>query len=476
MHSTVHPASKLRTWRRDQLILLALVAILPAVALRSGWAPHYGSASSLNLLLVTLDTTRADALGAYGGRAVTPSFDYLAAEGVLFEQASTVAPLTLPAHSSLFTGLFPPGHGIHGNGQGPLDSGFTTLAECLKARGFRTGAFVSSFVLDQRWGLDQGFDVYHDTENQSEDPLDGEPVRRPADQVVDDALEWLSGAPGDRFFAWLHFYDAHAPARPPTAFAAADGGDAYYGALSFVDFQFSRVLTFLSERQILDRTIVVVIGDHGESLGEHGEATHGLFIYEGVLRVPFVIRTPFAIMRGRRVADPVRIVDAMPTVLDLLQQPRASGPGQTLVPLMTGIAKDLGLEAYSESTYGFDRFGWSPLRALRKDRFKLILAPRPELYDLVTDPSETINLYHQRPKMAASLTVRLRGLEERAWSRYAGSSPVAPDTGTLARLATLGYLASTSRPVIDPQIPLADPKDRIDLYNRLTSRNHGALP
>ncbi len=477
MPSIVALASRRLTMRRDRLILLALAAILPAIAWWAGWLPHHGSPSSLNLLLVTLDTTRADALGAYGGRAVTPSFDDLAAEGVLFEQASTVAPLTLPAHSSLFTGLFPLGHGIHGNGQGPLDSGFMTLPERLKARGFRTGAFVSSFVLDRRWGLDQGFDVYHDTDSGSGGPLGRDSLRRPADQVVGDALEWLSGAAGERFFAWLHFYDAHAPARPPTAFAAADGGDVYHGALSFVDFQFSRVLAFLDERQILDRTIVVVIGDHGESLGEHGEATHGLFIYEAVLHVPFVIRTPFATMRGRRVADPVRIVDVMPTVLDLLDQPPASGTdGQTLVPLMTGDATELGLDAHAESTYGFDRFGWSPLRGLRAGRFKLILAPRPELYDLATDPGETINLYHQRPSVAASMTARLRELEDRAQSRHGGSLPAAPDRETLARLATLGYLASTSRPVTDPAIPLADPKDQIDLYNRLTSRDHGALP
>ena len=314
--------------RPIRAVALALVELLAASAFGSACRSRPAPEPPLNLLLVTLDTTRADALGAYGGRAVTPSLDHLAAEGVVFEQASTVAPLTLPAHSSLFTGLFPPGHGVHGNGQNALGPESITLSEQLKAGGFRTGAFVSSFVLDHQWGLDQGFDVYHDSGIRPGPLLDREAIRRSADSVVNDALDWMQQLDGSPFFAWLHFYDAHAPARPPAEFAPIGAEDDYFAAIGFVDFQLSRVMTFLAEHQLADRTIVAVIGDHGESLGEHGEPTHGLFVYEAVVHVPFIIRAPFANMQGRRVSEPVRIVDVMPTVLDLL--------GQSPLPLLMG--------------------------------------------------------------------------------------------------------------------------------------------
>jgi arylsulfatase A-like enzyme len=430
----------------------------------------------LNLLVVTLDTTRADAIGTFGGRAVTPTLDHLASTGVAFDQTSTVAPLTLPAHSSLFTGLFPPGHQVHENGEA-LASRFVTLAERLKARGFQTGAFVSSFVLDHEWGLNQGFDVYHDPAVRP-GVIDRESLRRPADQVVDDALDWLHEVDGGRFFAWLHFYDAHAPVQPPPEFASPNGQDSYVGAIGFVDFQLSRVITFLDERGLLDRTVVVIVGDHGESLGEHGEASHGLFIYESVMRVPLVIRAPFVSMKGRRVTDPVRLVDVTPTVLDLLGQMPAQGTdGQSLVPLMSGAVKELGLEAYSESRYSFDRFGWSPLQSLRQGRFKLILAPRAELYDLASDPHETINLFGQRAELAAAMTRRLRTIAPADTERAADLPAI--DTDTRAKLAALGYVnGSASRSPHDAAEPLADPKDRIELYRQFiqSPERQGALP
>ena len=427
----------------------------------------------LNVVLITLDTTRADALGTYGGRGVTPTLDHLGSTGVVFEQASTVAPLTLPAHSSLVTGLLPPGHHVHENGDAPLASRFLTLAERLKTSGFETGAFVSSFVLDHRWGLDQGFDVYREPETRP-GPIDRESLRRPADRVVDDALGWLQQVGGRRFFAWLHFYDAHAPAEPPADFASPHGQDSYHGAIGFIDFQLSRVMAFLDERGMLDRTIVVVVGDHGESLGEHGEASHGLFVYQSVIHVPLLIRAPTAAMQGRRVADPVRIVDVMPTVLDLLGEADLSAAdGQTLAPLMRGDVQTLSLEAYAESRYGFDRFGWSPLVSLRQGRFKLILAPRPELYDLTSDPHERINLYREQARLAAELTRRLQTFEQPSESQQVAEGSRL-DADTRARLAALGYVAaSTSRPVTETVAPLADPKDRVELYRRLTQSRQG---
>jgi arylsulfatase A-like enzyme len=445
---------------------------------RPGTLVSAGRRPDLNLLVITLDTTRADVIGTYGGRAVTPTLDQLASTGVVFEQASTVAPLTFPAHCSLFTGLFPPGHQVHENGQVALASKFVTLAERLNARGFQTGAFVSSFVLDHEWGLNQGFDVYRDP-SLHPGPIDRDSLRSPADRVVDDALGWLHEVGGRRFFAWLHFYDAHAPAQPPPEFASPNGQDAYVGAVGFIDFQLSRVIAFLEERGLLNHTVIVVVGDHGESLGEHGEASHGLFVYQSVMHVPLIIHAPFAKMHGRRVSDPVRIVDVTPTVLDLLGQTAAPATdGKTLVPLMSGAVKELGLEVYSESRYGFDRFGWSPLMALRQGRFKLILAPRPELYDLASDPHEMTNLYRQRAGLATALTRRLHEIEQLADAQRAADVP-AIDSDTRARLAALGYVsASRSRSPVDAAEQLADPKDRIELYRQFTeqSQRQGGLP
>ena len=430
----------------------------------------------LNVLVITLDTTRADAIGTYGGRAVTPGVDHLASTGVVFEQASTVAPLTLPAHSSLFTALFPPRHHIHENGQ-VFDEGFVTLAERLRAEGFQTGAFTSSFVLDREWGLDQGFDVYGDLRD-SASALDPQPLRRSADRVVDEALGWLQGVGGRRFFAWLHFYDAHAPAQAPAEFASPNGQDSYHGAIGFVDLQLSRVMTFLIERGLLDRTIVVVVGDHGESLGEHGEPLHGLFVYESVIRVPLVIRAPFHGMQGRRVADPVRIVDIVPTVLDLMGETAASGiDGKTLVPLMSGALKELKLDAYSESRYGFDRFGWSPLMALRQGRWKLIQAPRPELYDLESDPTETTNLYSHRAGLASALMRRLEEIGRPVDAGRPADVPAIDPART--RLEALGYVSGpVSRSPIDASALLVDPKDRVEIYRQFTARlkSSGVLP
>jgi arylsulfatase A-like enzyme len=468
--------------RGSLLLLAALLCLLTFKSFRPA------ERSNLNVLLITLDTIRADAVGTYGGRAITPSLDHLASTGVVFEQTSTVAPLTLPAHCSLFTALFPPGHQVHLNGQ-PLATNFVTLAERLSARGFETGAFISSFVLDRKWGLNQGFDVYRDVDTPS-GATNQKSLRRSADRVVDEALGWLETRRGPRFFGWLHFYDAHAPAQAPTDFASPNGQNSYLGAIGFIDLQISRVITFLAERHLLDRTIVVIVGDHGESLGEHGEPGHGLFVYESVVRIPLIVRAPFANMQARRVADPVRIVDIVPTVLNLLGEAAASETpglenktrptsvdGRTLVPLMSGAVNELGLDAYSESRYGFDRFGWSPLVALRRGNLKLIVAPRPELYDLAADPHELTNIYSQRETVTVEMTRRLEEIGQ-SGDVEQPTNVSAIDSVSRARLATLGYVSGSFSRSSTGAAPLADPKDRIDLYRQFTERPHppGVLP
>ena len=420
-------------------------------------------APPVGLVLITLDTTRVDRLSPYGFLNVSlPNLERLARESVIFDQATSVAPLTLPAHTSLFTGLLPPNHRVRDNADPALDETHTTLAEALFARGFRTGAFVGSVVLDPDRGLTQGFEQYRGvnaTHGQTSDRRE-----RRADQVIAEAVQWLDTIGTSRFLLWAHLYDPHLPYDPPEPYASIYGHDPYVGEIAFADSQIGRLLEALEQRALLDRTIVIVAGDHGESLGERGERDHGVFIYENVLRVPLMVRAralaPF------RVGGVVRLTDVMPTVLDLLDVPAPPVDGVSLVELIRGRWRELDLEAYSESLYP-ERFGWSPLRALRDGRFKLIDAPRPELYDLEHDPFEEQNLYDTRRVLADALTRRVRALSSRGSSAHGVvDSKTAVPADLRERLAALGYVGSGTPRVSPHQRPLPDPKDCITLYNR----------
>jgi len=428
----------------------------------------------LNLLVITLDTTRADRIGAYGYRAAeTPTLDRLAREGVLFEQANTAAPITLPAHSTLFTGRFPPSHGVRDNGGFYLDVSQVTLAEVLQRQEVRTGAFVAAYVLDSKWGVNQGFETYFDEFDLSKyRGISLGDIQRPANQVVDEALKWLEGARQSRFFGWIHLYDPHTPYEAPEPYASRFRGRPYDAEIAFTDAQVGRVIGYLEQHDLLDRTVVVVIGDHGESLGDHGEEAHGFFVYESVMHVPLIVRAPFDAMRRRRIAEPVRTVDIMPTVLDLLGIPSPpTVEGRSLAPLMTGAARELGLEAYAEATYPLHHFGWSDLRALRAGRFKLIAAPRPELYDLQTDPREATNLFEQRRPLADQMLARLQVLERAMQSQGVSAEPsLEIDPDARERLAALGYVGTfVATTATADRANLPDPKDKVHLFNLMTN-------
>ncbi len=440
-----------------------------------GYLPSGVDRTALNLVVITLDTTRADRLGAYAHpNAGTPNLDALATEGATFEHASTAAPLTLPAHSSLFTGRFPPEHGVRDNGGYFLNDSETTLAEVLKARGYATGGFIAAYVLDSKWGINQGFDTYFDNFDLSKyRVLSMSAIQRPGNEVVDQALPWIDQHRDRRFFAWIHLYDAHTPYNPPEPYRSRYPDDPYQGEISFADSQVGRVVQALRDRQLLDRTIIVVMGDHGESLNDHGEATHGFFVYESVMHVPLMIHAPFSAMQSRRVADPVRSVDIMPTVLDLLNvpAPHVSIDGQSLAPLMVGAKKEMGLEAYAEAVYPLHHFGWSDLRALRQGRYKLIAAPRPELYDLQEDPREQSNIFPDRQALGDRMLGRLAELEAHfEKSAPAKGQTVEVDPDAKARLAALGYVGSFVATVgaDKTRAGLADPKDKVHLFNLIT--------
>jgi choline-sulfatase len=387
------------------------------------------------------------------------------------------APLTLPAHSSIFTGTFPPAHGVRDNGGFFLDESQTTIAERLKERGFNTGGFVGAYVLDHKWGIAQGFQTYFDDFDLSKyQSLSLGSIDRPGNEVADKALAWLERIGSKRFFGWVHFYDAHSPYDPPEPFNSRYAGHPYIGEIAFVDSQVGRLLAYLDARHLSDRTVVIVMGDHGESLGEHGEATHGFFVYQSTMHVPLLIRAPYDVMAGRRVADTVRSIDILPTALELLGvRSDERFEGSSLVPLMTGAKKELGLAAYSEAVYPRFHFGWSDLRALTSGRYKFVAAPRPELYDLQQDPGELHNLYAERQPLGDRMNQELVALEQRmATTGGAPKSAVEVDPDARARLAALGYVGTFVTTAAPDRAGLADPKDKIQLFNLMTKARETA--
>jgi arylsulfatase A-like enzyme/Flp pilus assembly protein TadD len=443
-----------------------------------------GEARNPNLILVTLDTVRADHLGCYGDRrAVTPWLDRLAAEGIRFAHASSPVPLTLPAHTSLLSGLLPPSHGLRNNGLGALPAGTGTLASLLASQGYRTGAFVGAFVLDRRFGLNQGFEVYDD--EIPRDPRAGVSLEaeRPGRDVVDRALAWLGKEDARPFFVWVHLYDAHAPYMPPAAWAARHPGRPYDGEVSEVDEQVGRILEDLERRGLTGRTVVAVAADHGESLGEHGELTHGLLLYEPTLHVPLLVRAPGR-LKPRVVETPVSLVDLAPTLAGLLGKSLAPPTGRPLDgrdlsgDLLEGSEPAAG-EVYAESQYPAI-FGWSPLAALRRRDIKYISAPSPELYDLRQDPGETTNLMLQVPARTAEPA---RGFASRLAEIEAGAvaspRPAAADAETRSKLASLGYVAGAPvRPAAGAargtrgfRETSLDPKTMVALFQRFEQAN-----
>jgi arylsulfatase A-like enzyme/tetratricopeptide (TPR) repeat protein len=420
------------------------------------------------VLIVTIDTLRADRIGIYGAKNVeTPNIDRLAREGAWAPQADVQVPMTRPSHASLFTGRYPAEHGIRDNISQPLAADVPVLASAFHEAGYATAAFVSSSVLDRQSGLSRGFDVYSDRFENGAD-------RRSGDRTVDETIGWLKTHP--RFFAWVHLFDVHAPYQPPEPYASRYAGRPYDGAVAWSDELVGRLIAALRDSGTLDSTLVIVTSDHGEALGDHGEDTHGYFVYESTLRVPLVVRGP-RIGPGTTVDVLVRTVDLYPTILEVTglgPPPRTSGRS-VVSALRDGRMTDE--PSFAESLVPRLHYGWSDLHAVRDGRWKYILAPRPELYDLQNDPGETKNLATIDAPHATVLRSAIESrlnLESSAGQRPSGVPGVSPET--LERLGSLGYVGPGASPVSPKQPAKAeDPKDRLEDYKALSSAMQDAL-
>jgi len=438
--------------RLPSIAFAALLACwLPAISL-SG--QQQSPARGFNVLLVTLDTVRADRLGPWGYEpARTPTLDALAASGIVWLDAVAPTPITLPSHASLMTGLAPPKHGVRDNGSFRLAEEKRTLAETLAGAGYETGSFVGSFVLDRRFGLGQGFATYDDDLGGGV-AASGAFAERSAEAVTEGALEWLAGREGADapFFLWVHYFDAHSPYGPPAAFRT---GDPYDGEIAYVDAQLARLVSHLEASGQRDRTLIVVTADHGESLGEHGEPSHSIFIYESTLHIPLILSSPGLYSEPRVVEDRVAgLVDVAPTLLSLLGVdglPDADG-----VDLLAAPA-DPDRAVYIESLAPQFGHGWAPLTGLRRHRDKFIQAPEPEYYDLGERPLEMRNRADEA-EAARDLSARLATLT--AGDLVAARREVSAEER--AKLESLGYVVGASISVPSG----ADPKERMPYYNQ----------
>jgi choline-sulfatase len=427
-----------------------------------------------NLVVITIDTLRADRVGAYGyGAARTPAMDALARRGARFDRAFATAPITLTSHASLFSGRYPPGHKARDNGL-RVDDRSPLVAEALSAAGFTTGAFVAAFPLDRRFGLARGFGTYSDR-------LPRQPDGRPSNEragriVVDEALQWLERRRASRFFLWIHLFEPHTPYGNPSDPAAArrPAEARYDDEIAEADRQVQRVLEALGAEAA--STIVVVASDHGEAFGEHGEIGHSVFVYDTTLRVPLILAGP-GIPEGRSIADPVALIDVAPTVLGMLRVGGFDADGIDLAPALDGRALPRR-ELYAETFAPLLDFGWSSLRSVRADGWKYIAAPRRELYQVSQDPAEERNAVESDAARAAALAERvdrysaseLPALSERSESKGPAAAP--QDAEAAARLRALGYASGSRRAAGGARV---DPKDRRELAARIARVASGEL-
>jgi len=423
-----------------------------------------------NVILITMDTLRADHVGCYGATQVqTSTVDALCHDGVVFDRAISQVPLTWPSHAAILTGMYPFQNGIQDFTGQPLSPQFRTVAQVFKQHSYTTGAVVSAFVLDRSWGLGRGFDFYDDAFSaEAFMKKDIGLVDRRAGESVSHAIAWLEKTTHRPFFLWLHLYDPHSPYDPPEPFRSQYRDHLYDGEVAYADHELGRLITWLKRNRLYDPSLIIFVSDHGESLGEHGESEHGFFIYNSTVHIPLIVKPPAGSrLRPGHVATPVESIAVAPTLLhfggvrDLIEK-QFQGRG-----LFDPGSRDQE-EAYSETFYPFSSFGWSPLHALQTSRYQYIDAPQPELYDLSLDPQEKTNLASQQTATVAVLKEKLQQkLKKNPYaSAGAQSSRLSPDA--LEKLSALGYVAYGS-PVSSAALAagLPDPKSKTEEFNSI---------
>ena len=429
-----------------------IIAVIAGMLVVAGVAYWHARVRPMNVILVTLDTTRADHLGMYGyANGLTEAFDQFAQQGVVFENAYAPAPITLPSHATMLTGLYPPEHGLRLNGEDRLSADIPVLPEILKQHGYETAAFVSAFVLNSKFGLNRGFDAYDDDLSKATAEAFSGERRRDGKDVMDSALSWLGLRKSKPFFCWIHLYDAHGLYdMRKEMFGQRFAQTPYDAGIAAELLQFERLTSFLKEKQLTNNTMVVVVADHGEGLDEHLENEHGLLVYNTTLRVPLVFSGAGHCQPGLRISEPVSLVDLMPTLLDLLGIPISNQVrGRSLRPALRG-ATIAPVPCYAEAETPFSVNRWCPLRTLISGQWKYIHTNQPELYDLKNDPSELTNLITQAADQAVNLRNRLEELQE----SFVRVAPVKTNLSEadIAKLSTLGY-AAMNRPDTDQVHP-----------------------
>ncbi|MBN2372423.1 tetratricopeptide repeat protein [bacterium] len=423
-----------------------------------------------NLLLITVDTLRADHLGCYGYKSIkTPNIDRLASEGVLFSRAITPVPITLPSHASIMTGLYPAQHGVRNNGNFSLAGQAVTLAEIMKGYGYQTGACVGSFVLDSVFGLDQGFDYYDDNFNPGKKRASALHNERKAADVNRAALHWLQKNKDNRFFLWLHYYDPHSPYFPPVSFAFDYKDCLYDGEIAYVDYCLGELFDQIEQMGLKDKTVIVFTADHGEGLGEHNELTHAIFIYDSTLRVPLIIKAPALPERGKAVPSMVSTMDIMPTVLEILDLKSVTGlAGKSLMPLINGgKSGEIHTKLLCESLCPELNFGWSRLEGIRTPEWKYISAPVSELYRFDTDQGERKNILQQGGDDHAKWKTALENIKGEYPPAFESLQASKMDPVTEQRLKSLGYIWTQAKADIEGGEAVPDPKDKIHIMNYL---------
>jgi arylsulfatase A-like enzyme/Flp pilus assembly protein TadD len=445
--------------------ILGLAGLGTGLAAVGGWRYARASAPvSGPIVIISIDTLRADHLPAYGYTNVrTPAIDALAADGVVFERAYSHAPQTLPAHASLLTGQLPFETGVRDNVGFTVKNGVRLLPQMLRDRGFTTGGVVSAYVLRKETGISQGFDFFDDEMPPSSPEVSIGQVQRDGQESEAIAERWLASIGTARAFLFLHLYEPHKPYAPPDRFA---GYDPYDGEIAYSDEIVGRLVQYLKSHQLYDRSTVILLSDHGEGLGDHGEQEHGLFVYDEAIHVPLIIKQESNAGAGRRVTDLVQHIDVVPTILDLVKAPGSSSlRGRSLKPVLEGTGHLSEPKVYSEALYARYHFGWSELTALTDDRYRYIKAPREELYDLQRDARERTNIADERPQTRQAL----RGALDRVAAGATIPAPSQISADARERLQALGYVGYVgAHTEVSPASgeALPDPKDKREILER----------